>query len=97
MFLDGYFESWLANLSGGWLILGWCCGFEFWDGADGFEICGCANLFGCVCVCVFFLRWRWWMWVCAGGGWSVLLLLVAIVAAVVDVLLLLLMVMIGRR
>ena len=21
--------------------LGWCCGFEIWDGADGFEIFGC--------------------------------------------------------
>ena len=60
----------MANLSDGWLILGWCYGFEFWDGADGFEICGCANLFGCVCVCVcFFFKvglvdvglCRWWL------------------------------------
>ena len=68
----------MANLSGGWLILGWCCGFEFWDGADGFEICGCANLFGCVCVCVcFFFKvalvdvglCQWWLvGVVAVGG-----------------------------
>ena len=100
MFLDGCSGLCLVNLSRGWLILGWCCGFEIWDGADGFEICGCANLSGCVCVCVcffFFLRWHWWMWVCAGGGWSVLLLLVAVVVTVVDVPLLLLLVIIERR
>ena len=93
MFLDGCSGLCLVNLSGGWLILGWCCGFEIWDGADRFEICGCADL----SVFFFFQRWRWWMWVCAGGEWSVLLLLVAIVVVVVDVPLLLLMVMIGKR
>ena len=44
MFLDGCSGLCLVNLSGGWLILGWCCGFEIWDGADRFEICGCADL-----------------------------------------------------
>ena len=89
----------LANLSSGWLILGCCCGFKIWDGADGFEICGCVDLsrFIFIFIILFFLRWRWWIWVCAGGGWSVLLLLVAVVVAMVDVSLLLLMVMIGRR
>ena len=96
MVLDGCSGLCLVNLGRGWLILGWCCGFEIWDGADGFEICGCADLSGCVCV-FFFLRWRWWMWVCAGGGWSVLLLLVAVIVAVVDVPLLLLMVIIRKR
>ena len=43
MFLDGCSGLCLVNLSGGWLILGWCCGFEIWDGADRFEICGCAD------------------------------------------------------
>ena len=47
MFLDGCSGLCLVNLSRGWLILGWCCGFEIWNGADGFEICGCADLFGC--------------------------------------------------
>ena len=93
MFLDGCSGLCLVNLSRGWLILGWCCGFEIWDGADGFEICGCADL----SVFFFFLRWHWWMWVCAGGGWSVLLLLVAVVVTVVDVPLLLLLVIIERR
>ena len=46
MFLDGCSGLCLVNLSGGWLILGWCCGFEIWDGADRFEICGYANLSG---------------------------------------------------
>ena len=44
MFLDGCSGLCLVNLSGGWLILGWCRGFEIWDGADRFEICGCADL-----------------------------------------------------
>ena len=56
----------MADLSGGWLILGWCYGFEIWDGADGFEICGCVDLSGCL---LFFLKvtlvdvglCRWWI------------------------------------
>ena len=47
MFLDRCNGLCLVNLSRGWLILGWCCGFEIWDGANGFEICGCADLSGC--------------------------------------------------
>ena len=43
VFLDGCSGLCLVNLSGGWLILGWCCGFEIWDGAYGFEICGCVD------------------------------------------------------
>ena len=55
--------------------MGWCCGFEIWDGADGFEICGYVDLSGCVCVnvCVFYFIYffkvalvdvglcRWWL------------------------------------
>ena len=37
----------LATISSWFGILGWCCGFEIWDGVDGFEICGCVDLFGC--------------------------------------------------
>ena len=56
----------MADLSGGWLILGWCYGFEIWDGVDGFEICGCVDLSGCL---LFFLKvtlvdvglYRWWL------------------------------------
>ena len=80
--MDGCSGLCLVNLSCGWLILGWCCGFEIWDGADGFEICGCVDLSGCVCVCVcvcvfFFFKvplvdvglCRWWLvGVVAVGG-----------------------------
>ena len=46
MFLDRCNGLCLVNLSRGWLILGWCCGFEIWDGANGFKICGWADLSG---------------------------------------------------
>ena len=66
----------MANLSGGWLILGWCCGFKIWDGADGFEICGCADLSGFILFYYFFkvalvdvgLCWWWLVGVVAIGG-----------------------------
>ena len=50
--------------------MGWCCGFEIWDGADGFEICGCADLSSCVfSFFLFFLKvalvevglCQWWL------------------------------------
>ena len=50
--------------------MGWCCGFEIWNGADGFEICGCADLFGCVLFLFFIFfkvalvdvgLFRWWL------------------------------------
>ena len=80
----------MANLSGGWLILGWCCGFEIWDGADGFEICGCADLSGCFVLFCFVLFYLFIFFLGGIGGcgfvpvatsrcwWPLLLLMVMI-------------------
>ena len=43
--------------------LGWCCGFEIWDGANGFEICGCGQWCGAVDLVAILVKYYFNVWI----------------------------------
>ena len=43
--------------------LGWCCGFEIWDGADGFEIFGCGQWCGAVDLVAILVKYYFNVWI----------------------------------
>ena len=43
--------------------LGWCCGFEIWNGADWFKICGCGQWCGAVDLVAILVKYYFNVWI----------------------------------